>query len=64
MEAIHPIAVVAVTECIPAKQLKPLKAAIEEGSNIGFELTAKLSGRIGISAAATSRRTERRWPKA
>lgn len=46
MDAIHPIAALALTECIPAKQLKLLKARIEEGSNIGFELTAKLSGRL------------------
>lgn len=45
-EKLHPIGAVALSEAIPTKQIKQLREQIAEGTNVGFELTAKLSGRL------------------
>lgn len=46
MELIHPVAALALANCIPAKQLTEFKKKIAEGANTGFEISAKLSGRL------------------
>jgi len=46
MEQIHPVAAIALVNCIPAKQVTELKKEIADGVNIGFEISVKLSGRL------------------
>ena len=54
MEQIHPVAAIALANCIPAKELNALKDKIAEGSNTGFDLTAKLTGRLTRAEATTA----------
>lgn len=57
MSSIHPVTAIALSKCIPAKELKKLKKKIAEGANTGFELTAKLSGRLTRGKATLAKPT-------
>lgn len=52
--SIHPVAAIALSESIPEKDLKVLRDGIEEGANVGFQLTAKCEGRLtrGVATEA------------
>lgn len=54
---LDPIVAVALANAIADKQLKPLKDSIEDGANVGFEFTAKISGRLTRGASTEAAAT-------
>lgn len=57
MQKSEAIGLVAISKCIAAKDEKAAAALIDEGANIGFELTAKVSGRLTRAKATTAAAT-------